>query len=234
MANGRAEGRGPLVLPHQDPGGTAGLDRGRDREHVFLAEQHRQLQLVRSQLAELALVEIRDLECLERAVGVLLQHEQIEDADQIALDEIGQSGRYLPVELAAGELDHDPIDRTQFVDLVRFLHVASFASSMPRWARPTSGPGLLFSRSDATRSVSQPTSFPYRGPDRCVLDPSPPARARFGRSRLIRRTTVAGATASRIRPRWEGDKRSRAGTRSRSTSPPRSGCRRLPVRPYIR
>src|SRR4051812_49791578 len=91
-AHRRPEGSGPAVLPDQHRGGAARLDGRGDRRHVLLAEQHREFGLVRTQAADLALVEDPD-----RAVV----HKRVQDRRDLAR------------EPAAGELHHQPVHRPQ-------------------------------------------------------------------------------------------------------------------------
>src|SRR5829696_184287 len=149
MAYGRGERRGPGVLPYEHRGGAGGLDRGGDGVHVVLAEQHRQLALVRAQPSELALIEVGELERLDRAVGVLLQHEQVEYPDQVALDEVAERRRDLAVEPTPGELDHDPVDRPQLVEVADIVHLDTLLAAVGVDLPPTCGSFSCESRPSA-------------------------------------------------------------------------------------
>jgi hypothetical protein len=61
--------------PIEHPGGGSRVDRGGDRLHVVLGQQHRELALVTPQLSDLGVLEVRELESFDRAVLVLLQDE---------------------------------------------------------------------------------------------------------------------------------------------------------------
>src|SRR5512132_2299293 len=124
MPYGGAKGGRPLVLPHEHGGRAPGFDRGSERRYIVLAQEHRQLSLVRAQPTELAVLEVREFVGLEGTVGILLQNKQVEHPDELALDEVGQGGRDLPVESTAGELDHEPVNRTKLVDTGLISHLA--------------------------------------------------------------------------------------------------------------
>src|SRR3954464_9725993 len=63
---------------------------------------HRQLGLLGAQRAELAVLEVGELEDLQLAGVVLAKHHQIQNLDHAALDHVLQHSCDLPVELAAG------------------------------------------------------------------------------------------------------------------------------------
>ncbi len=69
---------------------------------------------------------IGQLERFDAAVVVLLQDEQVVDPYHSTVDEVAQRRRDLTVELATGELHHDPVHRTQLVETalpyVIFVH----------------------------------------------------------------------------------------------------------------
>src|SRR3954470_23999303 len=63
---------------------------------------HRQLGLLGAQRAELAVLEVGELEDLQLAGVVLAKHHQIQNLDHAALDHVLPHSCDLPVELAAG------------------------------------------------------------------------------------------------------------------------------------
>jgi hypothetical protein len=98
--HGRDKRRGPGVLPHQHAGRTARLDGGGERIHILLAEEHRQLRLVRPQVSDLSLIQVGKLKRLNRPVVILLQHQEVKHTDQITLDQIKERGHNLPIHSA--------------------------------------------------------------------------------------------------------------------------------------
>src|SRR4051812_35532465 len=114
-AHRRPEGSGPAVLPDQHRGRAARLDGRGDRRHVLLAEEERQFGLVRTQAADLALVEVAELEEVQGAVLVLADQHQVQDPDRAVVHKRVQSRRDLAREPAPRELHHQPVHRPQLV-----------------------------------------------------------------------------------------------------------------------
>jgi hypothetical protein len=71
---------------------------------VVLAQQHRELRLQRPEVTDLRVVEVRQLEGVERTVRVLLQDQAVEDADEVPLDQVAKGGGNQSVEPASREL----------------------------------------------------------------------------------------------------------------------------------
>ena len=127
--------------------------------HVVLAEEHRELASYPRSSPISAVVEVGQLERLERTVLVLLQDQEVEHTDQPAFDEVRQRRRDLTVEPAAGELDHDPVDRPSSVMVASVMPGSSLgARAVPRVGtgrRSRGVPGPAVTAPDVRRAQLQ-------------------------------------------------------------------------------
>ena len=57
----------------------------------------------------------------DRTVQVLLDEGEVENADDPPVDQVDEDREGLPGHLAAGELDHDVVDRPHLVDVAAVL-----------------------------------------------------------------------------------------------------------------
>ena len=92
----------PRRSPRPGPRQSSGRDGLRDVEDVLLAEQHGELGLVCPELADLAVLEVLQLECLEAAVILLLDEQQVQNLDQVPVDVVPRIGAISPVNLLPG------------------------------------------------------------------------------------------------------------------------------------
>src|SRR5688572_15488143 len=112
------EGTGPDVLVDEDARRAAGLENASGLVDVILADQAGRRALEHREVEFAVVVEVRDRDPLDRPVEVLADEDQVEDADDAAVDEVDEVREGLPVHLAAGKLDHDVVDRPHLVKVV--------------------------------------------------------------------------------------------------------------------
>jgi hypothetical protein len=115
-ASGRRERCRPQVLEHDHAGDASGFHRRGEMDNVLLSEELGELGLERLERPEI--IQVRDLDGVDRAVLVLLEDQDIDEPDRARLDEchefIGRlSGE---VAFARGELDDDEVDRAELIE----------------------------------------------------------------------------------------------------------------------
>src|SRR5262245_36263592 len=80
-AHRRGERRSPTVLEYEQPSSAAGFERGRDLLDIFGAQHFGDLGLEPTQVSHLAFFDVGDLKRVETAVVFLLNHHEIEYAN---------------------------------------------------------------------------------------------------------------------------------------------------------
>src|SRR4051794_21512824 len=110
-ARSRCKWSRPEVLPDQHAGDAAGLHGRRKVRDVVLREQLRQLCLDGLQVTQL--IDVGELGRIDRPVLVLLQDQDVDQADRSGVDELQQLLGHLACEvaLAGRELDYEVVDR---------------------------------------------------------------------------------------------------------------------------
>src|SRR4051812_42791069 len=131
------DGRGPAVLPHEHGGGRPGLERGAGVLEVTGVEQAgRGAVEVGEGLAPVA--EVGHVDRDDRAVGVLGDERDVEDADDPAVHEVDDQRGDLPGRLPAGPLQDDVVDGAHLFERL-FAHCGSSRAVTAPWSAPTAG-----------------------------------------------------------------------------------------------
>jgi hypothetical protein len=127
-----AKGPAQVFSQTSTPGDAARRERLADGDDVLLGEQHRELGLVRQQLAGRALGHVAELVDVDRAVLVLADEHEVENTNELTLDERLELFRDLSGEvgLVGRELDDQPVDGPQYVGGI--CHKASLPPALAR------------------------------------------------------------------------------------------------------
>src|SRR4249919_2593169 len=143
----RRKRRGPGVLVDQKRGGAAWFERSARLLDVVLSQQARRGPLEHGEVELAVLVQVGDGDAPNRSVQLFFDEGQIEEPDDASVDEVDEQREAFPGHSAAGELDHQIVDRTHFFKIV---HVNPFAA----WTRAGSN------RSGSVRPYSPEVAAP--------------------------------------------------------------------------
>src|SRR3954454_3290887 len=136
-SRGGCERRGPEVLPDEHARSAAGFHRGGEMLDVVGGEELRQLGLDGSQLSEL--LDIGELGDVDRTVVVLVEDQDVDDADRPRVDELEKLRRHLAGEVlrSRGELDDEVVDGAEVIEGC-FCHRCPFSGRLA--GSPTAAP----------------------------------------------------------------------------------------------
>jgi hypothetical protein len=153
------KGTAHTFLVDDDAGRTARLHRGGGLLEVVPAE-HPRRRAPQDLDVQLAVpVEVTDLQDDEGTVRVLADEDEVQDADDAAVDQVDEQRERLPAKPCPGELDHQVVDRAQVVDVLGHVvasvsvPLVSSAASRPRGSRASPATDEPIEPATATRSV---------------------------------------------------------------------------------